>query len=512
MIEVSLARPEEVQAIEVLPREGGEGGFEGSGPLIVGEGPTNPKKLTFELGPVAFQFAHAIAHGTARELCCFGARGDRKTSAAFIGMLWHACLHAAEGHPLPVMWMSVRDTHTSHRLTTVRTLQHGWWGGIWRIEQDQHVAIARVNGQDLIHVDLLGVEDRGAIDRLRMEVVGVHFDEVAPVSVLLSSSGISSEAWAIALTSQRLASHCHPAAITTNLPDEDHWSWQDFVAQPRPGTACFRIPPGESASAAQREEWARALEGRPDLLRRLLTGEPGGIALGPQVAESFKSDLHVAKERLHPIPGEPLFLGQDFGHTPATIIGQPWRGAIRIYAALPCERGGVRQHYDGSVIPWLTTHAPWALRGENTLLRGCYDPAGQTGEQTDIEANPIGTIERMIGGIWEPGPVKWEARKHCLLSALNRHAAPGVPAVQIDPVDGRPLIQALAGRWYYPQDRLGNVSRDLPKKPNHPHEDLGDAFIYLLSIMLIERPLVAVPIQVESEFSLSGFSGRGPRW
>jgi hypothetical protein len=51
----------------------------------------------------------------------------------------------------------------------------------------------------------------------------------------------------------------------------------------------------------------------------------------------------------------------------------------------------------------------------------------------------------------------------------------------IDPIDGEPLIRALGGRWFYPQDRFGKVSRDLPKKPNHPHEDIGDAFLALLS-------------------------------
>lgn len=50
----------------------------------------------------------------------------------------------------------------------------------------------------------------------------------------------------------------------------------------------------------------------------------------------------------------------------------------------------------------------------------------------------------------------------------------------IDPVDGFPPIKALRGAWYYPTDKFGKVSKDLPKKPNHPHEDIGDSFCYFV--------------------------------
>ena len=49
----------------------------------------------------------------------------------------------------------------------------------------------------------------------------------------------------------------------------------------------------------------------------------------------------------------------------------------------------------------------------------------------------------------------------------------------IDPVDAKPLTQALSGRWHYTEDRLGNVIKDVVKK-SRPWSDLGDSFCYLL--------------------------------
>jgi hypothetical protein len=481
-----------------------------------------PKKLTPErvlnltFKPTVYALVRAVADGAAREIACFGPRGDGKTVGVLGAMLAHAERHQRASFPLPVPWIGVTDTFAAHKLKTKRTLLDPLWRGTWQLSDGDHVATALVNGQPVVRLDLFGIEDQGAMDRVRMETVGVWFEEPAPAALMVQSSGISDMAWNIALTSQRVASHCHPAIMSLNYPDEDHWTWKRFLpvirssaSAPTTGThpedasrRWFQIPPGERASPAQRAEWAHALRERPDLLRRLIEGLPGTVLMGPQVAEGFREDLHVARERLRPIEGEPLFLGQDFGHTPATIIGQPWRGFLRILAALPCEHGGVRQHAETSVLPWLARHAPWTLQAARALLRGCYDPAGQTGEESDIEKNPVDTLERLVGGLWWPGPIAWEARKHCLLSALNRHAEPGRLALQIDPVEGAPLIKALSGRWHYPMDRLGAVRRDLPKKPNHPWEDLGDALIYLLWGMMGEEQPPPGPLVVESSFAL----------
>lgn len=435
-------------------------------------------KLDLQFGRTIYEFVQAAATGRAREIACFGTRGDGKTIGALMAMLAHAQIHESQGFPLPCKWIGVADTFESHKLKTCESLRKPFWNGLWQESDGGRMWKAG----NLIELSLFGVKDNSEIDRVRTECVGVWFEEPAPVAVLVQSSGLTATAWTTALTSQRIPSHCHPAIMTLNYPDEDHWTWERFVTNRHPGTMYFRIPPGERATAEDRAEWERILADRPDLARRLLRGEPGTLQLGPQVALGFREDLHVV-ESIKPIRGEPILIGQDGGHTPTTIIGQQWRGYLRVYAALTIDRGGMRQLYEQWVMPWFRSHAPEAIKSE--MIQGIYDPATPD-DESDIDRNPIDVCREMLGGWWESGPVAWEARKGALITSLNRHVKPGQLALQIDRQGAQGLIRALSGRWYYPQNRLGQVSRDKPAKPNHPWEDLGDAFCYWICAAMPE--------------------------
>lgn len=408
-------------------------------------------------------------------------------------MVGHAQMHKQAGFALPCKWIGVTDTFASHKNKTVESLNNPLWQGLWTLRDGGHVAVFGRAGCELVHLHLFGIEDQGAMDRVRTETVGVWFEEPAPTSLLVQSSGVSLDSWVMAITSQRIPSHHHPAIMTLNYPDEDHWVWNRFITNPHENSAYYRVPPGERASASQRAEWMKALEGRPDLQRRLLEGKPGTVMLGQQVAVGFDEDKHVATERLKPVRGEPIFIGQDGGHTPCTIIGQAWRGRIFVYAALAIDRGGMRQQYERNVMPWLAQHAPWAIRN-NDMIRGVYDPASPD-DESDSDRNPVDVCSEFLGGYWEPGPVTWEARKNALITSLNKHVGPGELALSLDPVDAQPLIKALSGRWYYPQNRLGGVSKDAPYKPNHPWEDLGDSFCYFVCGVMPEVNRIRRPDQ-----------------
>lgn len=438
--------------------------------------------------------------GEAEEYGIVGIRGDGKTIGVLSAILAHAEVHKKNGFSLPVPWMAIRDSMANHKVTTIESLNKPMWGGRWKSYDNNHLAAFKQGAgkDDLALLKLAGADNMDAINKLRQEVVGVWVQEAAPVE---DSGGVSETAYGTANSSKgRIPTYSSPTLTDFNYCDEDHWLAQRFYFNPQPGTKLFRIPPRENkhVDPVYWEKMETSLANRPDLKRRLLDGQWGTIIRGQQVAVGFDEDKHVARTQLRPIKGEPIFIGQDGGHTPCTVIGQEWQGRLFVYAALAIDRGGMRQQYERNVIPWLTQNAPWAIKSD--LIRGVYDPAIPD-DESDSDRNPVDVCQELVGGSWEPGPVSWESRKNALITAINKHDSPGHLALSICPVGAKPLIQALSGRWYYPQNRLGGVSKDAPYKPNHPFEDLGDSMCYFLCAVMPELGRKTVPYQVVTNLS-----------
>lgn len=325
----------------------------------------------------------------------------------------------------------------------------------------------------------------------------------------------------LGITSCRMPSHFNVKVATENYPDEDHWTWERWkpssnivfthpdklkqlfqaIDQPLPtelnqfpegtppancmgvfeGRVHFRVPVGERASEEDRLSWARALQDRPDLLRRLILGQPGVVMLGDQVAAGFTREAFTTKQAVPFVPGEPLYFGFDFGHTPTCVIAQPIKGVLRIKAALYMINAGMRQLMEDLVRPYLARFAPWVLKSPDDNAMIGHDPSqgdigDPKGSEADIDNAALLAIQESLGGGWfEMGPTIWEVRKDAVVRIFQRRNC----VIEDNPFTAD-LIRALDGRWYYAKSHTGGLRSDKPKKPNHPYEDLGDAFIYML--------------------------------
>ena len=339
--------------------------------------------LVHDLRAAMTEAAVASVSGAYAEVMAQGARGDGKRIGGAATWLLYAHRHQQEGGALPVRVLVASNTFAEHRMKLHRTLEEPLWRGLWQPAQDGHVWTASIGGVAYVVLELIGVEDQTGLDRFRQAAHALWLEEAAPAGTELLSAGLPLDCLLIGGTSLRLPSYHHPILVTTNPGSEAHWTWQRYGVTRHPGTLLVEIPPGERASAEFRAKERQRLEGRPDLIRRLLDGKPALIVQGQGVLEGiFNPALHVASRPLEYNAGQRLILGHDAGLTPVTVIAQ-WNGPqLQILAALVSTRAGTEQHCRDLVMPWLLRHAPQAE------LENWVDPSMTTPSQSDLSESP----------------------------------------------------------------------------------------------------------------------------
>jgi hypothetical protein len=435
--------------------------------------------LTLDLRAGATEGALTYVGGVIRETAVLGARGDGKSILGGAAQLVYAERHRAQGGALPVRVLVATDTFMSHRAKLCRTLEEPLWKGLWSAREDRHVWVATLGGVEYVHLELLGVEDQGALDRMRQAAHSLWLEEAAPAGIEASSSGLSEDALGIGITSLRLPSYTHPVLLTSNYGSENHWTWTRFAIDRHPGTHLVRLRPGERATEEDRRVWDEALRGRgrPDLARRLVDGEPSLIVSGQGVCEGiFNPSLHVAAQAFDHVPGERILMGHDGGLTPVTVIAE-WNGPVlRILASLVSTRAGTEQHVDEQVLPWLGRHG-----GLEAELEHFHDPSMATPSEANLRMSAAKVIRQRLGGLVREGVQSWPGRRDPLLNILSRLVEGGRPALVISAAeDTAPLRRALAGAWHYHRERTGEVHQELPVK-DHPASDCGDALAYIVA-------------------------------
>lgn len=443
--------------------------------LAEGEVPAGVHAVAF--APRASAGIALAVEGDADEVLLHGPRGTGKTQAVPAAFAILAEHHARAGYPLPLHALWLHSAIVNADAKTRPSLEAAHWGELWTVRDGGALPVLSLGGTDLVHGRFVGTRDADARERLRAECHVIGAEELVPS--LDDVGGIEERAYELALTSRRLPTRRRVAISTTNPGGPDAWPYRRFIAGEKPGCVAVALPASDRLTAEERAALESAFRDSPDLKQRLALGEWVELQIGEAVTPAFR-DEHVSPSRLRPVANVMLWLGHDGGHTPTTIIGAHYRGAVLIYAALSSTKAGTRQHVEQLVRPWLSLHAPWALQHPTELMAHRYDPSMETGEDADIDADPVRVLRELLGGRMQAGPVSWPGRLEPVTALLGRfNPVTGRPTLQIDSVDGAPLIRALRGRWHFPTVN-GQVSRDLPVK-DHPWSDLGDSFAYLVA-------------------------------
>ncbi len=257
--------------------------------------------------------------------------------------------------------------------------------------------------------------------------------------------------------------------MDTNAPDEDHW-WYRAAEEDTPDEWSFHAQPsGRSAGAENlanlpERYYERAMAGKSqEWIKVYVDGEYGFVNDGKVVYPEFVDSMHVREFTIDRRGG--LYLGLDFGLTPAAVIGQRLAsGRWVIDREVTSDRMGAIR-FAGELKRVLSEHYPeWRVHG----ITG--DPAGNQGQAGDEEERTIFDIMAAHGVSAVPAITNdFSVRREAVAKLLNT-LVDGTPALLIHP-RCRMLRKGMAGKYMFQRLQVSGDERyqDKPLKNEYSH-------------------------------------------
>jgi hypothetical protein len=265
----------------------------------------------------------------------------------------------------------------------------------------------------------------------------------------------------------------------TNPPTMDTWWYyqmegldpKDGVSPNNNGWAVFKQPSGRSAMAENIENLPDGYydtQGRSEeYVRVYIDGEYGLASAGMPVYKYFRTDYHMARERLRFINNgiRPIIVGMDLGLTPAAVIGQQDpRGRALILGECVSFDMGVQRFVRSLLKPMLYER----FGGAPILI--VTDPAGIQRAQTD-ERSAVDIIKAEKFKVIPAKTNSVSARINAVDDFLMRQVD-GDPAFLLDPGCTH-LKAAMMGGYRYKPKGDGEIDKN-------KHSHVAEALQYLM--------------------------------
>ena len=202
-------------------------------------------------------------------------------------------------------------------------------------------------------------------------------------------------------------------------------------------------------------------------------GRYGFIKDGRPIFPEYNDEIHAATEVIEPIPGLPVYVGIDFGLTPAATFAQflPIGRWVFVDEIVSTNMGAVR------FSELLKDKMSKDFHGF-TFMEITGDPAGEQRAQTD-EQTPFDIL--LANGVdASPAPTNdFTIRRESLARLLMRLAIDGKPSLIVSP-KCRMLRKALAGAYKYRRLAVAGEDKFADKPDKGPYSHVAESAEYLL--------------------------------
>ncbi len=453
-----------------------------------------------------------------------GPVGSGKSVACCIEIFRRALLQKknAEGKRKS-RWAVIRNTNPQLRTTTIKTwldwFPEDTWGNFaWSVPYTHRILVGELD-VEVIFLALDRPEDVKKL--LSLELTGVWVNEAReiPKSIIdactmrvgrFPSMRDGGASWygVIADTNAPEEDHWWPI-MAADVPVPDHISRDEALMLIKPDNWSFYTQPPALLENKSKDGFISGYEDNiksenkknltPKYYNNIIRGKTkgwidvyvlnklGSIEEGKPVYHSFKEELHITKNKIDLIPGQPIWIGVDFGLTPAAVFGQrTTTGKWNIINELVCFEMGVIRFSD-------------LLRGEIAKLYKGYevmiygDPAGDFRSQTD-ERTPF-QIMRNCGLKAIPAPSNDVALRIEAVDSTLARLVDGSPGFNMS-TDCINLKKGFNGGYHYRRLQVsGDRYDEKPLKNRYSH--VHDALQYLMMGAGEGRTMMSGKIQTQ---------------
>lgn len=422
-----------------------------------------------------------------------GPIGSGKSVACCLEMFAKACAQEPFDGVRSSRWAAIRNTYPELKSTTIKTFEDWFPIEICQINWAPPITgKLKLDLPDGTRVEMeimfLALDKPNDVKKLlSLELTGCWLNEVReiPKQILDGATGRVGRYPA----KRRGGPTWSGIIMDTNPPDDDHWLYTlaeekkpegyDFFKQPpalielEGGKGYVPNPAAENVvnQPLGYQYWLRQVSGKDrDWINVYVLGLYGSIHDGKPVYGEFNDDIHTAKETLETYNGLPLYIGWDYGLTPACVAGQlSPHGQLRIIHEWTSEDMGIREFARDVVMPDLQN----TFSGLRIISVG--DPAGNQRSQTEQKSCMDILAEEGIAT--EQAPTNEVIARldsvRFYMKAMDREGNPGFI---IDPDNCKTLRRGFNGGYKYERVQITGEERfkDQPAKNkfSHPHDAL----------------------------------------
>lgn len=378
-------------------------------------------------------------------------------------------------------WAVIRNTYRELLDTTMETF-FDWFPkklGEYSVMNSKFTLELNLNDGTKAHIEFLF----RALDRpndikklLSLEITGMWINEVREIPKQVLDMGIGRCG---RYPSKREGGPSWFGVIMdTNPPDSDHWYYKLFEEELPENHAIFHQPSGVSEEAENIDNlpldyYINMQAGKDqEWINVYVHGQYGFIADGKPVWPEYNDDIHHTEEDL-PLAGNgTIYVGIDFGLTPAAVIGQQTAsGQFQVIDELVTEDMGAVNF--GKLL-----HEKLSRDYCGCQLEIYADPAGEQRSQTD-EVTPFQILWNQGIEAWPTYTNDFTIRREVVADYMGRLDFSSKPAFIVGP-KAKMLRKALAGGYKYKRMQVSGEAKfqDKPDKGRYSH--VADALQYLM--------------------------------